>query len=506
MGTTVGWLLDQSSLALRCHGGVAGLDREIDCALTSELVDAAEWLSGGELLLTTGMRLPPDTAGRADYLHSLADVGIAGLGFGTGLGYDTVPADLVEIADGLGLPLLEVPRPIPFSAIARMLLDRLAEERYAQFTRATRSQPAMTRAIISGGVPGLVTELSAALGRSVAFIDSDGQVVSTTSRASAGIGADRDRAALTHVRALIARGPMSTTGVTITAEHTIIVQRITAGAGVIGYLAVIGTDPLGDVHRVLVGHAASLVTLQHAEAGNVAADRAALQSEIFDLALRGTAPPTSVELLGRAADAEGLVRVAVYEFRSAAVASAAVQTVATELAARWRPVFALQRDREVVVLIRGDDDVAVVRALAGGSRMRAGLGPVTDLSGLVSSAGQARQAARSASDDEVVDLETTGSVLAIDAVQDGLRGLHDVRLGPLIAVREAGGTDLVATLRGYLEANGHWETAASSVGVHRHTLRHRISRIEGLLGVDLGDARTRAELLLILLSGDRPSR
>ncbi len=505
MGTTVGWLLDQSALQLRCHGGAGGLDREIDCALTSELVDAADWLSGGELLLTTGMRLPSDAAGRAGYLRSLAGVGIAGLGFGTGLGYDTVPADLVAVADALDLPLLEVPLPIPFSAISRMLLDRLAEERYAQFARATRSQPTMTRAIISGGVPGLVAELAAALDHSVAFIDSDGRVVCASPlRQSAD---NTDHAALEHVRALIARGPMSTTGVTITAEHTITVQRISAGGGVVGYLAVIGVEPLGDVHRVLVGHAASLVTLQHAEAGNVAADRVALQSEIFEFALGGAPlPPTALALLGRAADGDHLVRVAVYEFRSAAIASGAVATIAAELAGRWRPVFCLHRDREVVVLLRGDDDVVVARALAGRTRMRAGVGPATDLAGLVSSAGQARQAARSAADGEVVDLATTRSVLAIDAVQDGLRGLHDVRLRPLIEVHESGGADLVATLRGYLEANGHWESAASGIGIHRHTLRHRIARIESLLGVDLGDARARAELLLILLSGDRPSR
>ena len=42
--------------------------------------------------------------------------------------------------------------------------------------------------------------------------------------------------------------------------------------------------------------------------------------------------------------------------------------------------------------------------------------------------------------------------------------------------------------------------AASALGVHRHTLRGRIERVEDMLAVDLSDARTRAELLLTLLS------
>ncbi|WP_264024909.1 helix-turn-helix domain-containing protein [Mycolicibacterium insubricum] len=36
--------------------------------------------------------------------------------------------------------------------------------------------------------------------------------------------------------------------------------------------------------------------------------------------------------------------------------------------------------------------------------------------------------------------------------------------------------------------------------MHRHTLRARLARIEELLGVDLGSARVRGELLLALLA------
>ncbi|MCX6469666.1 MAG: PucR family transcriptional regulator [Corynebacteriales bacterium] len=503
MATTVGWLLDQRALDLRSCTGSLGLDRPIDCALTSELVDAADWLSGGELLLTTGMRLPDDRDGRRRYLASLAEAGVAAIGFGTGLGYDTVPDDLVDIGTDLGLPVLEVPLPVPFSAIARTLLDRVADDRYAQFTRAARSQPAMTRAVIAGGVPALAGELAAALDHTVVVIDRDGRVVCSRPRAA-------DPVAMTHVRRAL--GPdhwrsraASATGVTITDDHTITVQRISSGGAVVGHLAVIGDRPLGDLQRVLVGHASSLITLQHNGAGDVAAERAQLHADVLGFAIRGdTLPATAETMLLRAADDDGLVRVVVFEFRSSTVAAEALGQLASALEQRWRPVFCTRDGREVVVLLRGDDDTATAQSLGAGLRMRAGLGDPVALCDIAASTGQARQAARAAVDGEVVDLVTTRSVLAIDGVQDGLRGLHDIRLRPLLEVRAAGGADLVTTLRRYLEANGHWESAAAAIGVHRHTLRQRVSRIEGLLGVDLADARTRAELLLILLSGDRP--
>ncbi|NED68829.1 PucR family transcriptional regulator, partial [Streptomyces sp. SID10244] len=56
------------------------------------------------------------------------------------------------------------------------------------------------------------------------------------------------------------------------------------------------------------------------------------------------------------------------------------------------------------------------------------------------------------------------------------------------------------SVRAYLEANGQWEAAAASLGVHRHTLRGRIARAEEILGCDLSIARVRAELLLAIIA------
>jgi len=105
-----------------------------------------------------------------------------------------------------------------------------------------------------------------------------------------------------------------------------------------------------------------------------------------------------------------------------------------------------------------------------------------------------------AAEGEVVDLLAQRSLLALDPVRKALRGARVSRLGPLVAQDREQGSDLVETLQAFLQANGQWEPAALAVGVHRHTLRNRIDRIERLLRIDLSDARTRAELLLILLS------
>ncbi|MEV2216639.1 PucR family transcriptional regulator [Streptomyces sp. NPDC050997] len=80
---------------------------------------------------------------------------------------------------------------------------------------------------------------------------------------------------------------------------------------------------------------------------------------------------------------------------------------------------------------------------------------------------------------------------AVKAFADGLlRALHD---------HDARGRgDLVASLRAWLSRHGQWDAAAAELGVHRHTLRYRMRRVEEILGRSLDDPDVRMELWLAL--------
>jgi purine catabolism regulator len=67
-------------------------------------------------------------------------------------------------------------------------------------------------------------------------------------------------------------------------------------------------------------------------------------------------------------------------------------------------------------------------------------------------------------------------------------------LRPLIDHDAIGRGDLVSSLGVWLEHNGQWDSAAAALGVHRHTLRHRMRRVADLLGRDLDVAAVRVEL------------
>ncbi|MFV2118086.1 PucR family transcriptional regulator, partial [Streptomyces sp. Act-28] len=98
----------------------------------------------------------------------------------------------------------------------------------------------------------------------------------------------------------------------------------------------------------------------------------------------------------------------------------------------------------------------------------------------------------------------TGSLLPLLA-DDAVRAFADGLLRALYEHDATGRGDLVASVRAWLSRHGQWDAAAADLGVHRHTLRYRMRRVEEILGRSLDDPDVRMELWLALkTTGDRP--
>ena len=82
-------------MGLDLVAGRDGAGAPIRWVHASELPDPTPWLSGGELILTTGMQLDTPEAQR-QLVERLASHHVAGLGFGTGFDHDAIPEPLLE--------------------------------------------------------------------------------------------------------------------------------------------------------------------------------------------------------------------------------------------------------------------------------------------------------------------------------------------------------------------------------------------------------------------------
>ncbi|MEV7737353.1 PucR family transcriptional regulator [Streptomyces sp. NPDC088921] len=98
--------------------GHTALDRPVRWVHSSEVYEGANFLDGGELLLTNGFGLMD--AGdevRRRYVRELASRGVAGLAVEVGRSLPAMPAEVVDEARRRELPLLALHRVVPFVRI-----------------------------------------------------------------------------------------------------------------------------------------------------------------------------------------------------------------------------------------------------------------------------------------------------------------------------------------------------------------------------------------------------
>src|SRR3954447_24391253 len=114
---------------VRVLAGERGLDRAVRWVHISELTDPTPWLSGGEVLLTTGLQLN-ETDEQAAFVGRLVDAQLAGLGVGTGFAHSEVPVALLDAARDREFPVFEIPYEVPFIAVTEKAFTRLVNEQY----------------------------------------------------------------------------------------------------------------------------------------------------------------------------------------------------------------------------------------------------------------------------------------------------------------------------------------------------------------------------------------
>src|SRR5688572_22382267 len=201
MALRVGELVRDLDLTL--VAGEKGTANEVRWVHISELADPTPFLSGGELLLTTGLQLQDADTQRA-YVERLVGHGLAGLGLGTGFGLEAVPDALRDAAEANGFPLFEVPYEVPFIAITEKASTHLVNEQYAVLQRAISAHERLERIVLSErGLDGVAAALASLVGGPAIIFDARGDVLARRAagtplrdRAVASLAAEvRDRAA-----------------------------------------------------------------------------------------------------------------------------------------------------------------------------------------------------------------------------------------------------------------------------------------------------------------------
>lgn len=490
MAVTVAWLVRQVTLGLTVVAGAQHLDREILWAHAIELSDPGPYLSGGELVMTTGLNVGADRRAQADYVSRLVAANVSALAFDTGISFDRVPDGVVAAGDALGLPILQVPASTPFIAITRTVIDRINDEQLKSVQRTVDEQERLARETLAGGVPAVVTALAQAL-------DATAVALSTAGRLLAGGGPDQHRVAAVGADLIAAAGRgrrAPSSRVVADGDGFCTMQVLRAASSPRGYLVVRADRSLSAAERLLVAHSVSLISIELEKPMRILDAEQRLRVAVTQ-GLLGTPAlfePTVLRYFGFD-PGDQVIALTLGGGGSGLAQQSHVHRV---LQRAGSPFLMAPRDQDIVVVLpaAGTAEVAALhRKLSRqvGRDLVTGVSPSGGFGDLAMMVTQSTAACRARGEASLRWFERLSlfGVLLGDRTPEELAVLTGV-LTPLDE------EDLVPTLAAFLQSNGHIESAAAALEVHRHTMRNRLKRIGEILGMSLDSADTRAVLLV----------
>lgn len=484
--TTIRDLLESCEFDCTLLAGEAGVGNEITWAHVNEMRDPTAWLVGGELVMSTGIVMPPEPEEQVAYIRRLAVKKVAGLALGDSNinKLDVVPlADaLLAEAEQLGFPIILVSGGTPFVPIIQRVAVANRDMLHRRLTRRLAVYETLNDAVISyRSISSLMRRLSEVSGYDIWIVTPGGKPFFTDSEPPpfSLVELDIKRILLDEQaqvpRRLHASDDDPVFAVPILARHR--------PAGVL--LARPLDDDLAD--SLILNHLSAIMSL-------VAVD---------ELRERERLRRDGAEALTRllvAAEAGSLTSIGdPFEARSGA-RYCFVSILLSDDADGWDDLHnSLSEEDFAHVITRGSGRAAAVVELAPDTSVEAlchvwsqalptcvvgisaELPPETEM---LAARRQARWALQCAvalgvGVQHYAEARPPGWLLPDTS---GLELLVDQLLQPLHSHDERTGSELHRTLTVFLEENRSWKAASQRLFIHRQTLIHRIKRIEQLTG------------------------
>ncbi len=544
MGVTLRDVLGSDALAGAGANVLAGsdhLDRPVRWVHVAELPDIAHLLSGGELLLTTGLGIGETAALQRRYVRELAGAGVAGLVVELGRRFAELPREMVDEAERRGLPLVALEHETRYVELTETVHRAIISHQHELLSRAERVSRQLTELILSGADVGrVVQELGSIFGCTVVLEDATRRVVEVAAigaGAEGALGEWEAHSAHGHEEAALG-GVQEAAG-----DERCLFVGIWLRHQLWGRLHVLpdraGLDEIGELLVDRAGAALGLALLSDRDAAHLA-DRAG-NALVGDL-LAGRLP-SGGELMARARSLGvdlGRGRLAALALESTGGHERSARRAVTEedrLAARLAVAEDLRRaagERGCAALVGLDGDRILGLVAVPGRR------PIAVVLEAVVGAVAERTAARDPSLELVAGAsgELDGDSLrqgldeAVSALAFGRRrgpsgqSLHhfgelgtyqlllplargpelsrfvDTELRPLLAHDAGRKSKLLPTLEAYLAHAGRKSETIQALGIQRRTLYARLDRISAILRQDLDDQDTRTRLSLALQAMD----
>lgn len=519
--------------------GSEHLDRPVRWVHISEQPDIADYLKGGELLLTTLMGLGRDIRARRDYVRRLAAARLAGLLVRLGGEFSTVPQEITEEAAQAGLPLVLLRHRIGFVEVTERVHGTIVSRQFELLRRADQVRSEFTDLVLRGAsLARIISRLTDLVQNAVILEDAAHQVIEFAGyggRSSDLLMRWEQHSRLPH-----------------TATFDAGVQVETADVGCVWVPIWLRSEPWGRVHVLQRERVLDEVDLMAIDRATTALSLALLtERDARSAADRARSALIGDMLSGRLVNAEEFARRA--RSLGMTLVSSVVGALAVELGglAEFLATHELEDlDRqamraEILEQIRAAIRSRGLSSLSGldGDRVLAVVSLPPDFGGLLTdiavdvrdrisrSRGRLVVPIVGISEAATLDLVRRALLQAGEAAEFGARvstapGTYNYRdlgiyhlllpladgprlaeyveaeLGVLMEHDARRGAPMVRTLRSFLDHGGQVSAAARDLFIERRTLYHRVKAISKLLGRDLDNPDNRLRLSVALRALD----
>jgi PucR family transcriptional regulator, purine catabolism regulatory protein len=507
---------------VRLVAGHGGIGRRVRAVNIMEVPDIGDFVKPDDLLFTTGYPFRENPGALGDLVELLVQHQVAGIAIKPNRYIGEIPAVMLEAADRLAFPVLQLPPDAIFAEFINPLLSEILNRQAVILRRSEEIYERFTRVILSGGrFPEITDGLADLTGDHVVLYDGDLPIQSSAALPPS------ELPRFSSLRAESSRNP--TVAGLGRLLHT---EAVQVGGEVFGHVTLWGVEEADEIDRRAVQHAAAVLGLELQR-----------QERVRETKRRYTAQFVIDYLEGRLTDREELsararvfalplsqltahLAIQVEGFRVAGVADGkdldshlsllgqlmdVMEEVCTREGIRhflfehqglFHLLYAPPGLREAPRVSQHARYLAeqISEALHRRYNLGAALGvgrwygdygrlPDTYAESL-SAVTAARQLGRS-----VVEFAELGVArLLVGKSRRELSGFIEDMLGPLLRYDAEKGTDLLGTLEGYLKSGCVIRDTAERMHLHYNTVRYRIERINDLLGRSLQHPEGRAGL------------
>ncbi|MCL4473023.1 MAG: PucR family transcriptional regulator ligand-binding domain-containing protein [Actinobacteria bacterium] len=522
----------------RVLAGEKGLDREVSQVTVGEVPDIGDWLTGGELVLSTFFAVETTPEAQVEFTRKIVKAGAAGLLVKPGRFIEEVSPAILELGRKHDFPIVEVPPEVRWTHITAEISEQIVGEHLALLRRSQDIHHRLLEVVIDGGSWKSIAETTSELiGRPVLLENSFSEVLSESApaeddpklvaefdelRKAAGANG-RARAASSAER--YNRTPLKKK----TQFPAMVTVPIIVSRDVLGYVSSFERDSeLNELDLTALESAATVAAVEMGRELTRMEAETRLRGDFVDdlLADEFDGGPTMLQrasFLGGDLSQGCLCLIADIDsfgdhVRDKKLTEPEVQQIKNRffsgvkqeiLSHHQHALLTPKSDNVIAFLPPLKDGDAKLMSIARSTALRIRQSCAELLPGLTVSIGigrfhgdplETRRAYREAQSALQVSqrLGETGAIASFDDMgiyklllgaleedPEEVRNFYQETIARIEDYDKQHNTDLVGTLEAYLANNRSVAATAEALFTHRHTIRYRLGRINDLTGLDV---------------------